>query len=521
MQRALALIVSTLLLAPLLAGCLLGESESPRTRRVLGDGRPAIPQQVERGTKQNLYPPKKITDRLTQDHTIGPSAPPAARPAPGARRRLAARLPVTEDRLPQQPGPTSPLAPQADLPPLSEPDRTGLALGQFYQALEGLESGRRRHRITILHLGDSHIAADRFSGDLRRLFQKRFGNAGRGMVMPGDPFGYSHSRGVRTSNEGEWKIANSQRGHPGTYGLTGVSLTSSDPQAALTLQRAGRGFGQAEVTLLTGPGMGRALVETGRERNTVNLKAARTGLRRVVFKRPSRLLRVRPAGEDPVTLLSWAVGNNQPGIRYINLGIPGASLLTTRKWNRALVANQIRHLKPDLIILGYGTNEGFNDKLDLAAYQRYYQQFVARLRGAAPRASFLIIGPPDGARLPRFADRQGAGCKPLSRREISTYAADISAGDERLARWHAPPKLDAVRNSLKRIASRVRAKFWDWSKVMGKNCGIHRWANASPKKAVRDHVHLTSLGAKTSAQLLFKDLMNQYVSHKRLVRRSQ
>lgn len=499
LQRALTILISAFALTSLLSGCLFGESGTPRTRPVSGA------QQVERGSKQNFFPRKKITDRLAQSQDPGPTPPPSDRLPQDNRTRLAARTPAPTERQPALPA----------------RDRSGLALGQFYKALQGLESGRRSSPVTILHLGDSHIAADRFSGDLRQLLQRRFGNAGRGLVMPGNPFGYSHSRGLKIKNQGNWKISNSQRGHPGPYGITGVRLTSSDPQSSLILQTSGRAFDHAEATLLTGPGMGSARIETDRERRTINLSAARTGLKRVRFKRRSSSLRIRPAGEAPVSLLSWSVGNNRPGIRYINLGIPGASMLTTRRWSRKLYADEVRRLRPDLIILAYGTNEGFNDRLNLDAYQRYYRQFAARLRDAAPRAAFLIIGPPDGARLPRFADRQSAGCKSLSRQERRSYTAGLSAKTQRLARWHAPPNLAAVRSTLKRIAKRIKARFWDWSKVMGSNCGIHKWANSNPKKAVSDHVHLTSLGARTSAKILYNDLMNRYISHKRLVRRSQ
>ena len=38
--------------------------------------------------------------------------------------------------------------------------------------------------INIVHIGDSHIQADYFSGMLRMCLQKQFGNAGRGLIFP-------------------------------------------------------------------------------------------------------------------------------------------------------------------------------------------------------------------------------------------------------------------------------------------------------------------------------------------------
>jgi hypothetical protein len=38
-------------------------------------------------------------------------------------------------------------------------------------------------RANVLHIGDSHVQADFFSGMIRMGLQKKFGNAGRGTVL--------------------------------------------------------------------------------------------------------------------------------------------------------------------------------------------------------------------------------------------------------------------------------------------------------------------------------------------------
>ena len=58
------------------------------------------------------------------------------------------------------------------------------SLASFQRSLEQLRAGKLE-RVNILQIGDSHTAADHFSGRLRELFQASFGNAGRGMLPPG------------------------------------------------------------------------------------------------------------------------------------------------------------------------------------------------------------------------------------------------------------------------------------------------------------------------------------------------
>ena len=170
-------------------------------------------------------------------------------------------------------------------------------------------------------------------------------------------------------------------------------------------------------------------------------------------------------------------------------------------------------MAPDLIVFSYGTDESFDDRLDLADYETKVSAVIARLRESAPQASFLIIGPPDVARMPKFASSTGRAsdvCRALSSSERTDYIKHINAGDPRLARWHPPLNLDAVRATLRRVAAAHQAFFWDWSKLMGGSCGIHAWVHSKPALATNDHIHLTEEGSKRSARLLFRELMNAY-----------
>ena len=401
----------------------------------------------------------------------------------------------------------------------------GTPLSGFYRALIALQSGVRQDPVTILHLGDSHIASDSFSGDLREKFQARFGDAGRGMMMPGFPFPYYRARGVTFARKGKWTAANSFTKDPGPYGLSGVRVSARDTGARLSLTSAQGAFEWAEVAFLTQAKGGAATVSFGGAQQQVETGGATRNIQRVRIARKGRRLEIKTKSAAPVSILSLSVGNNRPGIRYVNFGIPGATADTPRRWDPAFVADDLARLKPDLIVLGYGTNEGFNDGLDPDAYAARVTELVKRLQGDAPKASFLVLGPPDGGRLPRFA-RKSAGdkgpkspCRALSETERRDYASLRKAKSSQLARWHPPPKLSAVRASLRGVAERRGAYFWDWSRVMNGPCGIHSWANADPPLAARDNVHLRSAGAKRSASALFDELMAGYEAHAKLASR--
>jgi len=386
-------------------------------------------------------------------------------------------------------------------------------LAAFYDALFKVERAGARAPVTILHLGDSHIASDRITGEVRRLLQARFGDAGRGLMMPGFPFPYYKAPGFSFEKTGNWTAANSLT-QDGTYGITGVSLTGSGADATLKLvSTTGRPFTAPEVLLLAAQGGGHAVISAGGKSEEVATGADAHAVLRVSLPVSTAALEIEVKGDGPVTVLGVAAGSGRRGVRYVNLGIPSASALTTRRFDRALAKSDIEELAPKLVVLGYGTNEGFIDTLDLGAYEKEYVRLIELVKAAAPNAPLVILGPLDGTRLPVFVkgDARGAApCRPLDAKDEADYGALLAKEDPSLARWHEPPKLEAVRALLARLADRYHATYFDLAAVMGGPCSIDRWAKAVPPLALPDHVHLSDEGSRRVGQALYDALIKDY-----------
>jgi lysophospholipase L1-like esterase len=406
--------------------------------------------------------------------------------------------------------PTSAPDPGNALPAARPPAPADEALGRFFDALAALDRGGRQKPVTIVHIGDQHIAADRITATLREQFQRRFGNAGRGLMPPG----VFRVAGARITRNGDWRIASSARGDSGPFGLTGLRLTGREG-ATLQLATPEAPFDWAEVTFATGPETGEGYVGVGESGDVVSTRTAEPTWQRIRINAGGSTLTVRAEGAAPVQLLSWRLMRDSAGVRYVNLGVPGATMETAERWTDAFFKADIQHLSPDLIVIGYGTNAAFDDQLDPEAYITAADTLIARLRSAAPNASLLLVGPPDVARLPSYAARDGShACRALTAEERVSYAGRLQARSPRLARWHPPLKLRAVKRALQVVASRERAFFWDWAKAMGGPCGIHAWVHASPPLAAEDHRNFTAEGARKSARMLFRDLMEAYEGYR-------
>ncbi len=399
---------------------------------------------------------------------------PRGKPGPSAETRrfmtAAVTHPAPEPRRMAPP-------PTLDLPVAKGP------LGHFAAKLAALKSGRRTEPVTILHIGDSHIAADSFTRGIRKRLQQRFGDAGRGDVIPPDVFKYAYADQVSMSRSGSWRAATSLKTKSGPFGISGVRLSSASTSAKLVMKTKTGPFDYGEVTIVTGPKAGGVVIEAGGRRERFSARAPREGARTVRLDARASSLVVRPAGDGTTTVLYWGTGKNRPGIRYVNFGISGATVDVTRRWNDAIVADNIRDLKPDLIVYGYGTNEGFNDNVDLAGYRRYVSGFLDHLAAAAPDADMVFIGASDG----------------LTRRS--------RRGDACTGGYRSPPKLDGIRQTVHAIARARGAAWWDWSEAMGGRCSIDRWARS--RLAARDRVHMTSAGYDKSAGLFVEALLTK------------
>lgn len=109
-----------------------------------------------------------------------------------------------------------------------------LALAGFFAKLAALEAGGR-DRLVIVHIGDSHLQADLFSGWLRRGLQARFGCAGRGLVFPYRVAGTNPPGDLRSASNVSWEAKrNVFPAQPLPIGVSGITISSRDSNYVLS-----------------------------------------------------------------------------------------------------------------------------------------------------------------------------------------------------------------------------------------------------------------------------------------------
>lgn len=427
-----------------------------------------------------------------------------------------------------------------------------------YLAKLAAARGRDGRPVHILQIGDSHSAGDAITGGWRDILQTRYGSGGRGVLPPGRPYDGYTTRGVTAQMSPGWEVAadfGRASATPQPLGLSAFSLTAAAPGATMALDAEPQEkFDRVVVCALSRPGAGSIVIRAGEKivRMALNSATDRPECQTVTLGAPAQ--HVDLATEDgPVTVTSWGTFLDNGGVALSNLGVVGSQLIHFSRTDDMVLAEELRAYQPDLIVIAFGTNEGFGPRFTGFDYEVLLRSQIARLRRLAGNVPILLLGAPDA--LTRRPDLKGNGAgdasactdnlppltppPPPVATESSGFAATMakigsflgvtatsenggtppasvpatsyspmpsnSAAPGKLALF-PPPALDAVREVQARVASSLHTGFWDWQFRMGGRCTALRWARAATPLMRGDYVHYTSAGGREIAQRLQTDL---------------
>ena len=104
---------------------------------------------------------------------------------------------------------------------------------------------------------------------------------------------------------------------------------------------------------------------------------------------------VRSNGDGEVTLFGVVMERDQPGVVYDSIARPGATVHGLTVPKREEFVEGLRLRRPQLVIIGMGTNESGYENLTLPKYLADYKTVIEMIREAVPGVSILIMAPMD------------------------------------------------------------------------------------------------------------------------------
>lgn len=355
------------------------------------------------------------------------------------------------------------------------------ALVPVFEQLTRLSAGQPPKAVHMMHFGDSHTAADEWTGGLRDLFKGKFGDGGSGFSMAGRPFpGYRRF----DAPSGASTLWHSYGGHTGSgdgyFGLGGVSILSSRPGQSVFLDAE---CDRLEIDYLLQPGGGSLALYDNDQRVDEISTDGELGPGYTAYEISTGQHRFKLVTLDsrPIRLFGWAA-DRSAGVTYEALGLNGAEAAVIEHWNEAMTATYLQHRNPGLIVLAYGTNEATDPSWDLDSYHTMFGDLLDRLRRAAPAASILVVGPGD-----RWRNVRG--------------------------KWQVVDGIDKIIEAQQAACKEHGCAFWNTRERMGGKGAMRDWVYAG--LAQWDYVHFTSPGYHRLASVMYGDVIQQFEAYQK------
>jgi lysophospholipase L1-like esterase len=354
------------------------------------------------------------------------------------------------------------------------------AMNTFFTALQGLEKGQKR-KVNVVHIGDSHIQADAFSGRVRELLQKdpRFGNGGIGFVFPYTAAKTNNPKSYKSSFSGEWEgrrcVIESAYSR---WGLAGITASTTQAKSSVTIQsvRPQDSFKITKVKIfypVFDKSSFKAVVQGWSNWSSVSL--SRDGYIEYELKKPQSQVTVKlnksSDEQTKIVLQGMVLENDEKGIVYHSIGVNGAK--SDSYFRCPDFMQQLKGLQADLVIISLGANDAFYADFKASQYKTNLQELVADIRKVAPKASILFTTPGDA----------------YSRRRPN-------------------PENGNARQKIYELADPLNAAIWDLYEIMGGFRSIEQWQRQGLSQW--DKLHLTDKGYALQGELLFEALMKGY-----------
>jgi hypothetical protein len=169
--------------------------------------------------------------------------------------------------------------------------------------------------------------------------------------------------------------------------------------------------------------------------------------------------------------------SSEPDMTIDVFGLPSATVKGWANANPQSLVQSLHGVDYDGVVLEYGTNEGADPDFEPAKYSALLSKALGNLRQVFPKASCVLVGPPDRGVL-----RQGKE----SSLPLLTYG-NIHGHIEQIQR---------------EVGSRYGCVTWNWQALMGGSGGSYGWAHAHPSLMGRDLIHLSPDGYRLTARSL-------------------
>lgn len=335
-------------------------------------------------------------------------------------------------------------------------------------------------QIKILHIGDSHIQADKFTSQVRRHFASNFFHL-LGTPAIGFPYSIYKSNqpvSIRVECTGNWKAYTSlSRKNYTPIGITAYTNDSCANKIMLSVNK--KLYPNTKFNFLTL--ITNAFDSTIHIKNPILNELSLEKLNDSIVLRTyslknyadSIILNIQIDTLKPFCLYGIIPFNDDPGIVYHTIGINGAKAAT---YQNTLIADFIALMKYDWLIISLGTNDIYNKNIDSADVALQFKLLVQKIKEKNPTLPILLTTPMEHY---------------YKRKIVNT-------------------NVTYIKEVLYTLAKEEGCAIWDLYETAGAKGSMHHWFSNNLTNT--DKLHLNTAGYQLVGDLFFEAFMNTYLN---------
>lgn len=344
------------------------------------------------------------------------------------------------------------------------------ALDHFYQSWENTST----KKLSIVHLGDSHLQSDAYPGEVRKDIHALKGDGGRGVIFPYSTAKTYSSLEYKTTHTGEWTYGKALiLPSKLPLGVIGMTCNTVDSTASFTFT--------FKDSVPVSYNRLRIYVKKQHQSYDFIIKSGDVNIPVSVDSIPGDTLpyveiALPPVG-NTITLqvkrmnkfeksfqcygMSLETSANS-GVVYNNCGVGGAQYQSILY--EELFQDQLPTLNPDLVIIDFGTNDYLYDDSVKAWQDSIVIAVIKSVRAVAPQASIILTTTMD----------------------MMHRSYHVTSGEK-------------FSDMINRIAREYDCGLYDWYWIAGGWKVMPSWQNAGT--AQPDGIHLSLKGYRLKGKL--------------------
>lgn len=351
-----------------------------------------------------------------------------------------------------------------------------------------------RGNINIVHIGNSHVQGGRLPHRIRCNLLNYYPDlvGSRGLITP-------YSACAKNNNPPDYSVKasrmlmmsrNIESSPSYPMGLNGFTCTAKDSPVTIDikLNECDHDFGTNQIILLgQSPNDVRPVIK-------VNGKSYEADEESIQFdaiyaydlpKETDQFQIVLPCTEgEEFSLQGILLASDHPGLTYSSIGVNGASVSSYFKCE--YLADDLRLLNPDLVLLTLGTNDAYGSGFNPVYFQSNYERLIDTIRSVNPNCAIVFFTNSDNCRKSKNG-------------------------------YYSNPTGPIAREVFYKLAKKYNGAVWDEFTILGGSGAMEKMVEAG--LAAGDRVHFTTQGYHLAADLFCNAFVEAYINHSKQKKR--